>query len=244
MDNKADSKAYWLKDPIWYAPHSVIYHYGQHLDPLPPENKFTKEFKKADELLVAAHALLGIQIAEGDHWMQPVADSEGSPDVRTGHFLPPDGQHAPHWEYQDVEVVSFLPQPNEDLGKFLSRTKLSKAKAYDEKTIILFHIQTGTQINSWEEIATALQNTSAVCPVIGLGRTHPERKDYVLFQLHPQLKVIANYNLNEILKAQSPRSVLNLRRGSKPSNTKRPNEEHCPFESMGFACPLLKKSNE
>ncbi len=240
MNNERD-KAYWLKDPIWYAPHSVIYHYAQHLDSMPADQKTTKAFKKADELLVAAYALLGIQIAEGDHWMQPVADLEGSPDVRTGHFLPPEGEHAPHWEYQDVEVVSFLPAPNEDIGKFLSRTKLSKAKSYDAKTIILLHIQTGTQINSWEEIASALQNTGAVCPVVGLGRTHPERKDYVLFQLHPQLKVIANYNLNEILKAQSPRSVLNLRRGSKPSNAKRPNEEHCPFEAMGFVCPLLKK---
>lgn len=239
IDN--ESKVYWLENPIWYAPHSVIYHYAQHLDTLPPEQKSTKAFKKADELLVVAHALLGIQITEGDHWMQAVADLEESPDVRTGHWLPSDGQHAPYWEYQDVEVVMFFPEPHENIGKFLSRTKLSKTKAYDEKTIILLHIQAGTKVDSWGDIAIALQNTGAVCPVVGLERIHPERKDYVLFQLHPRLKVMANYNLNDILKVQPPRSVLNLHRGSKPSSIKRPNEEHCPFESMGFVCPLLKK---
>jgi hypothetical protein len=235
-------KVYWLEDPIWYTPHSVIYHYAAHLDSLPIKQKEGKVFRKADELVVAAHALLGIQIKEGDHWMQLVSDSESSPDVRTGHFLPSDGIHAPHWEYQDIEVVSFVPTPGEDVGAFLTRTKLSKAKAYDDKTIVLLHVQTGTQIKSWEDIATALKATGAVCPVIGLGRTDPVRKDYVLFQLHPRIAALAKYNLDDILKTQSRRSVLNLRRGSKPSNESRPNEEHCPFESLGFQCSLLKTS--
>lgn len=237
---EVSSKAYWLRDSIWYAPHSVIYHYAAHLDPLPVEQKKSKAFKKADELLIAAHALLGIQINDGDHWMQAVPDSEESPDIRTARPLPSDGIHAPHWEYHDVEVVSFMPAPGEDIGTFLTRTKLSKAKAYDDKTIVLLHIQTGTQIKSWEEVAATLKATGAVCPVIALGRTDAVRKDYALFQLHPRLAALANYNLDDILKTQSRRSVLNLKRGSKPSNESRPNEEHCPFESLGFKCPLLK----
>ena len=241
---KNAEKAYWLKDPIWYAPPSVIYHYGTHIDGLPAEQKTTKAFKKADELLVAAIALLGIQLDETElYWIQPVSDSEGSPDVRTGRFLPPQGTQAPHFEYKDVELVSFLPQVNEDIGSFLNRTKLSKAKAYDDKTIILCHMQKGAHIPSVPAITEALRGTGAVCPVIILGRTHPERKDYTLFQVHPQYKEIAAYNLDELLKTQPRRSVLNLRRGSKPSNESRPNYEHCPFESMGFECSVIHKTH-
>ena len=237
-------KTYWLKDPIWYAPPSVIYHYGIHLDPLPPEQKTSTAFKKADELLVAAIALLGIQLDETElYWMQPVSDSEGSPDVRTGRFLSPQGAHAPHFEYQDVELVAFVPQAGEDVASFLSRTKLSKAKSYDDKTIILCHMQKGASVPSVPAITEALRSTGAVCPVIVMGRTHSGRKDYTLFQVHPQYKEIAAYNLDEILKTQPRRSVLNLRRGSKPSNESRPNDEHCPFESMGFVCPLLKRTS-
>lgn len=236
-------KAYWLKDPIWYAPLSVMYHYGVHLDSLPAEQKTTRAFKKADELMVGAIALLGIQLDESElYWIQPVSDSEGTPDVRTGRWLAPVGTHAPFWEYQDVELVSFIPQPDEDIASFLSRTKLSPDKAYDAKTVVLCHMQKGAFIPSLPAITEALRGTIAVCPVIVMGRTHPERKDYTLFQVHPQFKVIANYNVEEVLKTQPRRGVLNLRRGSKPLNISRPNDEHCPFESMGFECPLLKRT--
>jgi hypothetical protein len=244
MDIKAESelKAYWLKDPIWYAPQSVMHHYAAHLDILPAEQKNTKAFRKADELLVASIALLGIQLDESVlYWMQLVSDDEESPDVRTGRFLDPVGENAPHFSYQDVEMVSFIPEPGEDIASFLSRTKLSKDKAYDAKTVVLCHINKATHVPSLSKITEALKGTGAICPVIILGRTHPERKDYTLFQVHPQFKNIAEYNLDEVLKNQPRRSVLNLKRGTKPLNISRPNDEHCPFESIGFECPLIQK---
>ncbi len=240
IEQKNSSKVYGLKDPIWYPPQHVVYHYGMHLDPLPEDQKHTKAFRKADELLVATIALLGIQFdAKEFYWIQPVSDSEDSPDVRTGRFLPQGECIVPNFEIQDVEVVSFLPQPGEDIASFLSRTKLSKAKAYDDKTVILCHIQKGIRISSLPAITEALRGTGAVCPVIVLGRAHPTRKDYFLFQVHPQFKLVIDYNVDNILKVQPHRSVLHLRRGSKPSNESRPEEKHCPFESIGFDCPLI-----
>lgn len=240
-ESQNSEKVYGLKDPVWYAPYNVVYHYGKHLDSLSADQKTTKAFKKADELMVAAIALVGIQLDAGGEpfWMQPVSDSEGSPDVRTGHWLPPVGTHAPFFEMQDVEVVGFMPKPGEDLASFLSRTKLSKDKAYDARTTILCHMQTGAHIPSLPAITADLQSTGAVCPVIVLGRTHPEHKDYTLFQVHPRFKNIADYNVIDALNAENRSGVLNLRLGSKPSNESRPEEKHCPFESLGFECPLI-----
>jgi hypothetical protein len=240
MNNSAE-KAFWLKDDIWYSPASVICHYGSHLDALPPEEKTTKAFRKADELLVSAIALLGIQEDESEkYWMQAVSDDEGTPDVRTGRWLPQIGSGARHWEYQDIEFVSFVPADGEDIPTFLHRTKLSRKKAYDDKTIILCHITRPIHVPSWPAITEALRNIPRKSPIIVIGRTHPERKDYVLIQIHPQFKRIAAYNLDEILKKEDRRGVLRLHRGSKPMNESRPNEEHCPFETSGFECPLIK----
>jgi len=232
---------YGINDPIWYPPFHVIYHYGKHLDPLPENQKYSKAFRKAEELLKGAVALLGIQLEAGElYWIQPVPDSEGSPDVRTGRYLPQGAGIVPNFEMQDVEVVSFLPEPSEDIASFLGRTKLSKEKAYDAQTTILCHIEKGIQVPSLLAITEALRGTGAACSVIVMGRTHPTRKDYVLLQVHPRFKEIVNYNVEEACAQRPRRSVLNLRRGSKPSNEYRPQEKHCPFESMGFDCPVIK----
>jgi hypothetical protein len=234
-------KVYGLKDPIWFPPLNVIRHYKAHLDPMSADQKISKEFRKADEVFVAAIALLGIQLEGAEpYWMQAVPDSEHSPDVRSGRWVPaPISTRAPNFEMQDVEVVGFFPESGEDIPIFLTRTKLSKQKAYDPRTTILCHIQKNISIPSLQTITKTLQGNNAVCPVIVLGRTHPTRKDYILFQVHPQFKVIAKYNIEEILKNHPDTRVLNLQRGSKPKNESHPEEKHCPFESLGFACPLI-----
>lgn len=240
--NNSDSqKVYGLKDPIWYPAVNVIHHFGTHLNPLPADQKNTKVFKKAGEMLVGAVAIVGIQLDGGEpYWIQAVPDSEESPDVRSGRWLPPVGEKAPFFEMQDVEIVGFVPQAGEDIASFLARTKLSKEKAYDARTTVLCHTETGVNIPSLPAITEALRGTGAVCPVIVLGRVHPDRQEYLLFQVHPQFKIIAEYNVMEVLKSFPPAKVFNLsRRGSKPGNEDRPDEKHCPFESLGFPCPLI-----
>jgi hypothetical protein len=220
---------------------NVIYHYGTHLDILPEEQKKTKLFRKADEMLVTAIALLGIHIDDSkQYWLQPVPDSERTPDVRTGTPAPFVVGEVPLFETQDVEVVSFMPELGEDIPIFLSRTKLSPDKAYDAKTTVLCHVQTGIHIPSLPAITESLRGTNAVCPVMILGRTHPTDKDYILFQVHPQFKIIAEYNVKEVIEKNPHTGVLNIKKGSKPNNESRPEEKHCPFESLGFDCPLIK----
>ncbi|MDE1946071.1 MAG: hypothetical protein KGH93_02645 [Patescibacteria group bacterium] len=234
-------ETYWLEDTIWHTPLNVIYHYSVHLDILPVEQKKTKSFRKADEMLKAAIALLGIHIDDSkQYWLQPVPDSEKTPDVRTGTPAPLVEGQPPLFETQDVEVVDFIPEPGEDIATFLGRTKLSPGKAYDAKTTILCHIQTEIYTPSLQGITGTLRENSAVCSVLVLGRTHPTRKDYALFQVHPQFKIIAEYNVKEALEKNPQTGTLHMRRGSKPNNKSRPEEKHCPFESLGFECPLIK----
>lgn len=232
-----------LKDPVWYAPLNVLWHYHEHMEGLSAEERKTKRFRKAEEFNNAAKMLVGIQLDEGNqYWMQLVPDSEESPDARSGRFLPSVDGRAPHFTMQDIEVVTYAPVPGEDIASFLLRTKLAKKKAYDELTAILCHIPTATHIPSVQQITRDLQSSGARCPVVVLGRTHATRDDYTLFQVYPGYKEIANYNLQETLLKQGHTGVLNMKRGSKPGNERRDGEEHCPFESLGYDCPLIIKT--
>jgi hypothetical protein len=238
--NNDSEKVYGLKDPIWFAPINVIYHYGAHLDPLPTNQKKSKAFRKADEILVSAIMLLGIQIAESEeYWMQAVSDAEQSPDVRTGKWIPVANNRAPDFQMQDIEVVSFVPEKNETLGTFLKRTKLSGQRSYDAKTTILCHMLTGAPTPT-KEIVEELGETGAVCPVLVLGRTHPTEKKYALLQVFPQYKIIAAYDVIQTLNKRTHTGVLNLRRGSKRNIEHRPEEKQCPFHSVGFECPIIE----
>ncbi|MBP9827940.1 hypothetical protein KBC55_02180 [Patescibacteria group bacterium] len=239
VPEESREKVYCLEDPRWFAPINVISHYSSHLDSLPREQKKTKAFRKAYELFLGAIMLLGIQEVENDvYWIQPVSDEEQSPDVRTGRQVPVNNGHAPDFERQDIEVVAFIPKPGENLSEFLQRTKLSGNKSYDSKTTILCHIQTGSPVPKIT-ITDELRKTKAVCPVLVLGRTHPTDHQYLLLQVSPNYKIIAQYDAKALLLKQAHQGSLNLRRGSKPDNEHRPNDKHYPFESMGFTCSLI-----
>lgn len=238
--NNNSEKVYGHVDPVWFAPLNVIFHYGAHLERLPIEQKKSKAFRKADEMLASAIMLLGIQVAEmEEYWMQTVSDTEQSPDVRTGKWVSVTNNRAPDFQMQDVEVVSFVPEKDETLGMFLKRTKLSGQRAYDAKTTILCHMLTGAPTPT-RAIARELRDTGAVCPVMVLGRTHPTEKKYALLQVFPQYKIIAAYDVVELLRKQTHAGVLNLKRGSRPSNEYRPEEKQCPFHSVGFDCPVIE----
>jgi hypothetical protein len=237
------SKQYFLKDPVFYAPLNVLWHYNQHIENLPLHEQKEKRFRKANEFNLAAIALVGIQLDEGNqYWMQLVSDEEQSPDARSGRFLPSEDERAPHFTTQDIEVVSYMPKPGEDIASFLLRTKLDvKGKSYDEFTTILCHIPGNIHIPSLQQIARELSNSGAKCPVVILGRTHVTQDDYTLFQVYPGYKNIADYNLQKTLLKQGHAGVMNLHRGSKPENERRDEEKHCPFESLGYDCPLITK---
>jgi|GEM_PF-1569590 len=240
MTGNDTTKTYWLADTIWYAPSNVIVHFGAHLSPLPPEQKKTKEFRKAEEMLASAFSLIGMQHATKERfWIQPVPDTERSPDVRTGHAGKRIEGQPRLFETQDVEIVGFMPNQYEDIAAFLRRTKLCPDKAYDAKTTILCHLQTGASVPSLPAITDALRGGNAVCPVFILGRTSKDKNDFILFQVHPQFAVIAEYNVEQELLKQKHSGALNLRRGTSDDEHKRPCEQHCPFESLGFECPLL-----
>src|SRR5665213_3151077 len=211
-----------MKDPRWFSALNVIAHFHEDFgtSPNPP--------KKAEEMWATAIMLTGIQEVEGrQYWMQPVSDAEGSPDVRTIMRTERNDGKAPHYIYQDVEVVTYTAASSaESLPQFLLRTKLSPLKAYDELTQILIWAKVAVQSPPKAEWDAVLKDVKNLAPVMLIGLVHETEPTYSLMQVHPNRHKIIDFNVLEVLKKQKYTGVINLVRGSKDVTTSRPGEDH------------------
>lgn len=225
-----------MTDSRWYSALNAIMHFRADVE----STDASKTARKAEELCVAAIALVALQeVEQRQFWIQPVSDKEQSPDVRTITFYDKGDGSAPDGVMQDVEVVSYEFVSGESVPGFLLRTKFAKGKAYDEQTTILLHIKEATKYpgaKEWEEVLGGSHHRS---PVMLLGRAHPIEPVYTLIQVYPGYKKILEFNLPDLLKKQGYSGVLNLRRGSKKKNVRYDSEKHCPLEIMGIKCKGL-----
>lgn len=223
-----------MQDKRWYSALDVIAHYYADFDPV----LGVKPSKKADEMWAVAVMLVGIQeVEKRQYWMQPVSDTEGSPDVRTITRIERDDDRARDYVYQDVEVVTYTEaSSDENLTDFLLRTKLSPDDAYDELTTILVWAKGAAHSPSASEWQTALKDVKQKTPVVLVGRAHPSEPIHSLIQVHPAPRRILEFSLPDALKAQRYTGVLNLKRGGKNRSIRREGEDHCPFESLAVKC--------
>lgn len=224
-------------DEFWYSPVNVIYHFTRLDSELPEQDKQSKVFRKAEEAFATAIMLMGIRkIQNIEYWLQIVKDSEGSPDIRSICF--PSGENKLNmFKFQDVEVaIMEQHSKQESVVDFLKRTKLSRGKAYSDKTTILCKIELTTKLQPYKTILEELKEVKSKSPVILLGKVSPDKPVYRICQVHPCIDLLTTFNIKEEGFNKSHRGVLSLRRGSakKLEFEMRPNEKHYPFESLGF----------
>lgn len=224
-----------LKDPIWFAPLNVIHHFAELRNRLPTEKHKTKNFRKAEEMNAVAIMLTGLQLLQKrKYWMQLVGDNEGSPDVRTGTFVPPTKTAADDFSLQDVEVVTYGKYSPESFLNFLKGTKLSTKKSYDSQTMILCVVQRDVLIPPFEKCKSAIQQMSVNCPVMIVGQTSKDEDKYKIAQIYPEIELELEFVLGKTLKENAHTGVLNLQWGTKPKSEYRPEEKHFPFEKLEF----------
>jgi len=224
-----------LKDPIWFAPLNVIHHFAQLKAKLPAEKQKSKNFKKAEEMNSVAVMLVGLQVLQKrKYWLQIVDDNEGSPDVRTGTFVPPSKTAADDFSCQDIEVVTYGKHSPESFLDFLRGTKLSKKKSYDSKTMVLCVVQRDVLIPPFEKCRLAIEEMSVNCPVMIVGQTSTDEDKYKIVQIYPKVELETEFVLEKTLKENSHTGVLTLKWGTKPELKYRPEEKHFPFEKLGL----------
>src|SRR3989338_636558 len=128
----------------WYSPGYVIYMeaelvkiYGQEII-----DKDTHNFQKVGEMKCVAIMLFALHKAFGHHFFMQASKDE-FPDVWTLYQEEVPGKNV-DTKYQTVEVVTYDPHSDGDVGDFILKNKLiNPKKAYDEETIILCYIRKG-----------------------------------------------------------------------------------------------------
>jgi len=125
----------------WISPRLALVYY-EDLSRIFGENLIKGDFKKVFEGKAVALTLLGLHRSTGIHYMMQVpVEVNNSPDIVTMNLIEYVDRPV-MMNLQDVEVVEYGENSEEDIATFLENRKLSPAagKAYDEKTIILCHI--------------------------------------------------------------------------------------------------------
>ncbi|HEV7702200.1 MAG TPA: hypothetical protein VGO63_02025 [Candidatus Paceibacterota bacterium] len=228
-----------MKDARWYSALNVVAHVQTDIEA-------GKVPKKVEEMWAASVMLTGMQEIQGrQYWLQPVSDSEGSPDIRTITRIDRMDDRAPDYVFQDLEIVSYTASSasaGESLPAFLLRTKLAPQKAYDELTTILIWTKVAPPSSTATEWRAALAGINTHVPnVMLLGHAHPTEPLYSLVQVYPDpLPMIAGFNLPNLLKKQGYTGVITLMRGTKKKEVRREGEDHCPFEKLGVKCLFIK----
>jgi len=133
---------YNAKEKHWVSPRLILVYYEDLLK-IYGDNFYKDEFKKVLEAKTVAIALLGVHKGSGIQFFMQIPKSiNSSPDIITMNLKEyPD--KPVQMETQDIEVVEYGENSDEDLATFLIKEKLSPVqskKAYDEKTIIMCRI--------------------------------------------------------------------------------------------------------
>lgn len=222
-----------MKDPIWFSPLNVIYHYHEIIKSGALKGG-DRRIKKLDEAYAVAVMLTGmILLQKREFWMQVVPDAEERPDIRTGCYRLPRGTSGNSFITQDIEVVTFEEHSTDSFENFLKRTKLLASKNYDEFTTILCYINKDYCLSSLENLNQQLLNTTQN-PVMFVGRNDPNKPLYKSAQILPNVDYIQVLDPYEELQNLKLTGVLKLKRGFKAKLSGRTGEENFPFENINL----------
>lgn len=175
-------------DDYWYTPAYVIYMaeeliktYGQKTI-----DKDSHNFYKVGEMKSTAIMLLALNKAFKIHFFMQ-ASKDQFPDVWTLYQEIISGKK--DTKYQTVEVVTYEPHSDLEVGDFILQSKLiNPKKSYDEETIILCYIRKGNTFINFNILYQKLKNHKfKPSRVMVLGNTIYNPNIFVLSQVWPTI---------------------------------------------------------
>lgn len=142
----------------WYSPgyvismaQDLIEKYGQETIDKDPNN-----FRQVGEMKCTAIMLLALNKVLRKHFFMQVSKDQ-FPDVWTLYQEKISSKDV-DTKYQTVEVVTYEPHSNMDVGDFILKSKLiNPKKAYDEETIILCYIRKGGTFIDFNDLQNKLK---------------------------------------------------------------------------------------
>lgn len=181
---------YNAQEKHWVSPRLILVYYDKLLKILGDNMFKSDDFKKVFEAKAAAIALLGVHKGSGNHFMMQVPkDINESPDIVTMN-LKEYSDKPVQMEIQDVEIIEYGENSQEDIATFLIKEKLDpmqSKKAYDDKTIIICHITKSKVLVSHPGLHEKIKKVNPKATVYLLGQvSHPSRR-YRLVRVWPHL---------------------------------------------------------
>lgn len=203
------------KDP-WYSPLTVLIAIEK-LHSLYPSQVIKEDslFNRVWEMFAVAISILGAYEInpENEYYLQSNNQS-ATPDVMTAKRKKHDDGKI-YLEMIKIEVVEFESHsPTNDLVEFLKNTKLSRLKAYDEKTLFICFINRAVQIK-YQDVHDRLKLLAPKQAIYISGKDIDSPQEiYKIISVYPTLDKPIRYNIYETAKKFKLKPMITTHLGS------------------------------
>lgn len=191
---------YDVRGKHWVSPRLILVYYDQLLKIFGEDLFNHREFKKVIEAKIVAIVLLGIHKATKTHFMMQVpVEVNRSPDIVTMNLREYSDKPV-QMEIQDVEVVDYGENSNEDIATFLINKKLSVTKAkkaYDNKTIIICNVSKAQIAISAIDLHQKIKALNPEPHVCIIGAIPNLKSYYRLVRIWPEIDSKVEFNIIE-----------------------------------------------
>lgn len=200
-----------IYDPyVWFTPMYMIKCMGDVINDYKSRGeKIPRAMQKTlDEAWATSIACFGFnQLMNNEFRLRLVDPKEGSPDLKILYQLPipKNYKYETNGAYWDIEAVTLEENsPEKYVDNFLLRTKLASTRSYDEKTVILCHINKKIEGGKiWREVHKELSKIKHKNNVFLLGSPKPPPEfKFVFARVHPGLDSVIEIDLRESMKTK------------------------------------------
>lgn len=201
----------------WYSPHLVLRAMSQLTRIYGSNVESRREFKLAREMFSAAVSLLGAFELHNDnkYYMQPNLQSS-SPDVVAAKRTNIKSFKV-LLEVTNLEIVDMNDfSATNDISEFLSKTKLSPRKSYDNRTLIVCVVNKKIKMNA-DEIAKGIVPLAPKSTIYILGKLQGYSYTWTLYSPYPQKLKPIIFSIPDTMKKYKLHDVTNFRKGQDES---------------------------
>ncbi|MDA1316749.1 MAG: hypothetical protein O3B87_01850 [bacterium] len=212
---KSDNIDYNIQKERFYSPKLVLGFFAKLRQTYGKENILKPEFKRAREMFSGAISLLGAYELDTNNkfWLQS-NNQNSSPDIYAVQLVEDPKEFVTSLISQ-IEVVDFDEHFHSgDIIEFLSKTKLSPKKSYDNHTLIVVHLLRNMSINVLEiaEKMKLLKPRSSIYFIGKVGKGVTDK--FMICSPYPKVTKIVNFSLKETASKYQIKDNIILTKGS------------------------------
>lgn len=165
------------------------------------------KYKRAREAWIMAVSIFGyMKLSNAKWWLQVPKDDP--PDMRAMTMVPDYKKNIHEMQHREVEIMQITKYTKGSITEEILKKLIGKS--YIKETALLVYLQRTMLIEDMRELANELSNEKpTVADIWVLASTSPDKQQYVLFSIYPEVQRV-DFDIDEEIKSLEPGDSLDL----------------------------------